>query len=82
MIERLHRTFEELEQLPAEAQEEVAAQIEALIAKMTNEGQNGYSKRSALDLIGAWSDLPWEQMVEALDSFRHESQPTPPIDEL
>lgn len=79
MIERLQRTFEELEQLPSEAQEEVAAQIEALIAEKKSAGQSGHGKRSALDLIGAWSDLPWEQMEEALDTIRHESQPTPPI---
>jgi hypothetical protein len=36
----------------------------------------------ALDMIGAWSDLDWDEMVEALDRIRHESVPTPPIDDL
>ena len=34
----------------------------------------------ALSLAGAWSDLDWEEMVEALDRIRHESKPTPPIE--
>ena len=33
----------------------------------------------ALSVIGAWSDLDWEDMKAALDRIRHESQPTSPI---
>ena len=40
------------------------------------------SVEDALSLAGAWSDLDWDEMVEALDRIRHESRPTPPIDEL
>ena len=36
--------------------------------------------KAALSVIGAWSDLDWEEMVEALDRIRHESKPTPPFD--
>ncbi len=36
--------------------------------------------RDALGVIGAWSDLDWDEMVETLDRIRHESRPTPPID--
>ena len=36
--------------------------------------------QAALSVIGAWSDLEWEEMVEALDRMRHESKPTPPIE--
>jgi hypothetical protein len=36
----------------------------------------------ALSAIGSWSDLDWDDMIEALDRIRHESQPTPPIDDL
>ena len=35
---------------------------------------------AALSVIGAWSDMDWEEMVEALDRIRHESKPTPPIE--
>ena len=36
--------------------------------------------QAALSVIGAWSDLDWQEMVEALDRMRHESKPTPPIE--
>ncbi len=39
--------------------------------------QNATQK--ALDVIGAWSDLDWDETVAALDRIRHESKPTPPI---
>jgi hypothetical protein len=38
--------------------------------------------RDALSLAGAWSDLDWDEMSAALDRIRHESKPTPPIDDL
>ena len=34
----------------------------------------------ALDAIGSWSDLDWDETAEALDRIRHESTPTPPIE--
>ncbi len=36
----------------------------------------------ALSLAGAWSDLSWEEMEEALDRIPHASRPTPPITQL
>ncbi|RIK25232.1 MAG: hypothetical protein DCC55_40740 [Chloroflexi bacterium] len=36
--------------------------------------------QAALNVIGAWSDLDWEEMREALDRIRHETPPTPPIE--
>lgn len=42
----------------------------------------GSSLDAALSVIGAWSDLDWDEMEAALDRIRHESQPTPPIDDL
>src|SRR5689334_15738744 len=38
--------------------------------------------QAALSLAGAWSDLDWDEAIEALDRIRHESKPTPPIDDL
>jgi hypothetical protein len=32
-------------------------------------------------LSGAWSDLDWEEAIDALGRIRHESEPTPPIEE-
>ena len=33
-------------------------------------------------LAGAWADLDWEEALDELDRIRHESQPTPPIDDV
>jgi hypothetical protein len=33
-----------------------------------------------LAVIGAWSDLDWEEFSSELDRIRHASRPTPPID--
>jgi hypothetical protein len=38
------------------------------------------SVQDAPNLAGVWSDLDWDETVEALDRIRHESQPTPPIE--
>jgi hypothetical protein len=35
--------------------------------------------QEAINVIGAWSDLEWDETVAALDRIRHESTPTPPI---
>ncbi len=35
--------------------------------------------QKALGVIGAWSDLSWDETVAALDRIKHESKPTPPI---
>jgi hypothetical protein len=35
--------------------------------------------QAALALAGAWSDLEWDELAQALDRIRHESQPTPPL---
>lgn len=32
-------------------------------------------------LAGAWSDLDWDEMERDLDRIRHQSVPTPPIEE-
>jgi hypothetical protein len=38
--------------------------------------------RAALAAIGSWSDLGWQEIVAALERIRHESEPTPPIEDL
>ncbi len=47
--------------------------------------ENGASISSverALALAGVWSDLDADEMLDELDRIRHESKPTPPIDDL
>ena len=47
--------------------------VDAVLPRRTQE---------ALAAIGAWSHLDWNDMIEALDRIRHDSKPTPPIDDL
>lgn len=89
MIESLQRAFAHAEHLPTDLQEELAAQIEALISAEMSEAitapdQLNTAPQSALDLAGAWSDIPWERMEQELDRIRHSNPPTPPfeLDEL
>ena len=35
--------------------------------------------REALRLAGAWHDLDWDMMEQALHHIRHESPPSPPL---
>jgi hypothetical protein len=37
---------------------------------------------AALQTIGAWSDLDWDDIEAELERIRRESMPTPPISEL
>jgi hypothetical protein len=36
----------------------------------------------ALAAIGAWSHLDWDEVEKEIDRIRHESRPTPPIEDL
>lgn len=43
------------------------------------------AEHGALDpraFAGIWSDLDWDELEEALYRIRHDSTPTPPIDDL
>ena len=54
-----------------------------VVRYFTDEAAAARSDRTleaALSVIGAWSDLDWEETADALDRIRHESQPAPPID--
>ena len=48
-------------------------------ARVTATGNLPEAVRDALGLAGAWSDLDWDETVEALDRIRHQSRPTPPV---
>jgi hypothetical protein len=34
---------------------------------------------SALSVLGAWSDLDWEEFLDYLDRIKAESKPSPPL---
>lgn len=85
MIERLQQAFAQAEQLPPDLQEELATQIESLLSAEANEAAHtpehpNTEPHNALDLAGAWSDIPWESMERELDRIRHSNPPTPPIE--
>jgi len=44
--------------------------------------QGDTGTRAALRVVGAWADLDWEETARELDRIRHESKPTPPIEDL
>jgi hypothetical protein len=46
--------------------------------RFLSKDQEGVKK--ALSAIGGWSDLDFDEMLDALDKIRHQSKPTPPID--
>ena len=48
--------------------------------KVADAAVSDSTTQAALSVIGVWSDMDWEEMVEALDRMRHESKPTPPIE--
>ncbi len=47
-----------------------------------DQASNQTTLHKALAAIGSWSDLDWEETLDELDRIRHESKPTPPIEEL
>ncbi|HEY8323600.1 MAG TPA: hypothetical protein VIG77_03855 [Ktedonobacterales bacterium] len=90
MIERLQRALEHIEELSPEAQQELAEQIEALSAPIADLPSQPTSSddealprsvRVALALGGAWSDLHDDDEFAFFDRIRHETPPTPPMDE-
>jgi hypothetical protein len=95
MIERLQRALERVEELSPEEQEEIAVLIEeqtepiepipASLQSPLRPGEEHLPQRvrDALAAIGSWRDLPdsFDEMLDALDRIRHESKPSPPMDE-
>jgi len=55
--------------------------VQYFVEEETQEEEEPQSSvEAALSVIGVWSDLDWEETVDALDRIRHESRPTPPIE--
>jgi hypothetical protein len=90
MIERLKHALEHLEDLPPELQEELAEQIEEMVepAQEDSGADSGIENallarrmRVALGAIGSWRALQDDDEFEALDRIRHQSRPTPPVED-
>lgn len=48
--------------------------------KQADHAVSNDATKKALALAGAWSDLDFDKMLNALDHIRHDSKPTPPIE--
>ena len=90
MIEHLRHALERVEELSPELQEELALQIEEMMepGEQPADGQALASDehlsrrvRMALAAIGSWGALRDDDEFEALDHIRHDSQPTPPVED-
>lgn len=89
MIEHLRQALEHIEELSPEAQEELATQIEEMVEPAENipgsppslADQLPQRLRVALSAIGSWRALQDDDEFEALDRIRHESQPSPPVED-
>lgn len=83
MTELLRRAIAEIERLPADAQDAIAARILADLAdEQADEPRPGSqaSIQRALNLAGAWKHIDDEggpDMLDELDRMRHETKPTP-----
>lgn len=50
--------------------------------RAADSGPSPEAIQRALGAIGAWSHLDFDEMLDALDRIRHESTPTPLIEDL
>jgi hypothetical protein len=79
ITERLHRALAKIEQLPPEAQDELAEQLEL----WTEPIQTFPASRSRKRVAGIWRDrADLADMIEELERLRHEAPPTPPLEDL
>ena len=74
MIQRLQRALDHVDELSTDLQEQLAEIIEQHTEPVAT---------PATGLAGAWSDLPdtVDEMLDALETIRHATTPTPPLDE-
>ena len=80
MIDRLNEVLDRLEHLPQSEQEEVAEQLERLLALIEHR-QLETSKHSTSwrKLIGVWAADDVDTAYAELDRIRHDNPASPPI---
>jgi hypothetical protein len=77
MVDELREIFERVQQQPEAVQRQIAVLIEQAL-----EQASGIAADDAREsYAGAWSDLPEDDEFETLDKLRHESPPSPPVEE-
>ena len=75
MTERLYQALQHIEEIPTELQDDLATQIEQLLAPFTDR-----VSRFLRSFLGIMPDLP-DDMEEELLRRRREVPPTPPMEE-
>ena len=90
MIERLQRALEHIEELSPAAQEDLAQQIEDMTEPLSDAPLSllpsddttlPASVRRALAVFGSARDLQDDDEFAFFDRIRHETPPSPPMDE-
>jgi hypothetical protein len=81
MIDKIQDVIERAKRLPPSEQEELLTQIEVQLERLEKRVKN-IPSQSWRDLAGAWADLPdtVDEMFDALDTIRHSSPPSPPLE--
>ena len=78
MQEDLRAVFERAQQLPEAAQRAIAELVQRELERAQRDAELPIEARESY--AGAWSDLPEDDELEALDRIRHATSPTPPLD--
>lgn len=79
MIDELCLAFEQARERPEDVQRQIAALVRETLERAQRDAERPSEPRASY--AGAWSDLPEDDEVAALDRMRHEVPPTPPMDE-
>ena len=79
MVDELREIFERVQQQPEAVQRQIAVLIEQALAQVQESDALPDTARESY--AGAWSDLPEDDEFETLDKLRHESPPSPPVEE-
>ena len=81
MIDRLHEMMDRLQHLPPPEQEEVAAQLERLLARIERRRPKAPAPSTSWrQLIGVWADDDVDEAFAELDRIRHANPPSAPLE--
>jgi len=78
MREDLRTLFERAQQLSEAAQRAIAELVQRELERAQRDAALPIEARETY--AGAWSDLPEDDELEALDQLRHATSPTPPLE--
>lgn len=79
MLDELRDVFERAQQALEAEQRLIAQLVQMELERARQDAALSVEMRESY--AGAWADLPEDDELETLDRMRHESTPTPPLDE-